>query len=314
MNIVAILNRHAGRGNAAELVPALRVYLHAALAAVRLPASAEEAASAAADAVRDGADVILAAGGDGTVNAVINGMQAVREGERIRTALALLPMGTANDLAAQHGLEANVQRACASVLARRSAHIDLIDVNGWRYATDGGIGLCASIARHAMAMRASMPRERRRLLGSSLYSLATLRTLASEPRQNLRMRIEEQGNCQELSSPLLMVNNQRLLGARFPVSPGACNHDGLFDVCLVTGRDGRRGLLRLVSDVMRERHLSQPDIRGWQARALRIETERPVAWLGDGELAAPTTMFDVRILPAALRLILSSPVLRIRCN
>lgn len=314
MNIVAILNRHAGRGSAAELVPALRVHLHAALAAVCMPASAEEAANAAADAVRDGADVILAAGGDGTVNAVINGMQVAREGERSRTALALLPVGTANDLATQHGLDANVQRTCLSVLARRSAHIDLIDVNGWRYATDGGIGLCASVARHAMAMRASMPRDRRRMLGASLYSLATLRTLAAEPRQSLRMRIEEEGNSLELSSPLLMVNNQRLLGAHFPVSPGACNHDGLFDVCLVTGRDGRRGLLRLVSDVLRERHLAQPDFRGWQARALRIETERPVAWLGDGELAAAATLFDVRILPAALRLILPSPSTRIRCN
>lgn len=314
MNVVAILNCHAGRGKAAELLPALRVHLHAALAAVRMPASAEEAASAAEDAVRDGADVILAAGGDGTVNAVINGMQNAREGGSVRTALALLPVGTANDLAAEHGIEANVLRACLSVLARRSTHIDLIDVNGWRYATDGGIGLCASIARQAMAMRAQMPRERRSLLGASLYSLATLRTLAAEPRQDLRMRIEEDGTWREVSSPLLMVNNQRLLGARFPVSPDACNHDGLFDVCLVTGRDGRRGLLRLVGDVLRERHLAQPDIRGWQARTLRVETERPAAWLGDGELAAPATRFDVSVLPAALRLILPAPVSRIRCN
>ena len=66
MKIVAILNGKAGNGGAPALIPALRVQLHSALADICIPATAEAATEAARSAVRNGADVIIAGGGDGT--------------------------------------------------------------------------------------------------------------------------------------------------------------------------------------------------------------------------------------------------------
>jgi YegS/Rv2252/BmrU family lipid kinase len=299
MNVVAILNRNAGKGIAASLIPALRVQLGAALADVRLPANAAEATAQVRDAVRGGADVILAAGGDGTLNAVINGMKGSR------AALALLPAGSANDFAMQNGCTASPQEVCRAVLRGGRRRIDLIDVNGWRYATDGGIGLCASIAGTALRMRASgATAAARGKLGSSLYPLATVRTLAEHARYGRRMYVEAAGWNGEVSSSLLMINNQRLLGGHFPIAPEARNDDGLFDVTLVDGRDGRCGLLRLVAEVLRGQHTAQPDVHCWQDDVLHIETDSPVPFLGDGELAEATDRFDVRILPAALRLVI----------
>lgn len=299
MYVVAILNRNAGKGIAATLPPALRVQLGAALADVRLPADAAEATAQARDAVREGADVILAAGGDGTLNAVINGMKGYR------AALALLPVGSANDFAIQNGCTSSLQKVCRAILRGGRRRLDLIDVNGWRYATDGGIGLCASIAGTALRMRANETTAAGRgKLGSSLYPLATVRTLAEDARHGRRMHVEAAGWRGELSSPLLMISNQRMLGGHFPIAPDARNDDGRFDVTLVEGRDGRYGLLRLVTEVLRGQHTAQPDVHCWQDEVLHIETDSPVPFLGDGELAEATDRFDVRILPAALRLVI----------
>lgn len=298
MNVVAILNRNAGKGIAASLPPALRVQLGAALADVCSPSCAEDAADRVRRAVRDGADVILAVGGDGTLNAVINGMR------ESRAALALLPAGSANDFAAQNGCGASLQDLSRAILRGTRRRVDLIDVNGWRYATDGGIGLCASIARTAVRMRANgATAAGRGKLGSSLYPLATVRTLAENARHSRRMYVRAAGWRGEISSSLLMINNQRLLGGHFPIAPDARSDDGLFDVCLVDGRDGRCGLLRLVAEVLRGQHTAQPDVHCWQDEALHIETDTPVSFLGDGELTEATDRFDVRILPSALRLV-----------
>jgi len=299
MNVVAILNPNAGKGIAAALPSALRVQLGAALADIRCPADAEDATTQVRDAVRGGADVILAAGGDGTLNAVINGIRGYR------AALALLPAGSANDFAAQNGCSASLQALCRAILRGARRRVDLIDVNGWRYATDGGIGLCASIARTALRMRSGgSAATKRGTLGSSLYPLATVRTLAEQSRFGQRMHVEAAGWRGEVSSSLLTISNQRMLGGHFPIAPEAQNDDGLFDVCLVDGRDGRCGLLRLVTEVLRGQHTTQPDVRCWQDEALRIETDMPVPFLGDGELAEATDRFDVRILPSALRLVI----------
>ena len=303
MKLVAILNPQAGRGAALQLLPMLRVQLHAALVDVRMPGSAEEATAAASAAVRDEADVILAAGGDGTMNAVVNGMRGSR------AALALLPVGSANDFAAQNGLAVPPLALCRGILRGARTRVDLIEVNGWRYATDGGLGLCADIADTARRLR-SRPggSYRRSSLGSSLYPLATVLTLAASARHAMDMSVRSAQWNGTLRSPLLMVNNQRLLGGHFPISPSACNDDGLFDVCMVNGRDGRSGLLRLVGEVLREQHLGSEDVHSWQSASLHIETERPARWLGDGELLSPADSFDVRVLPSSLRIVLPGAV------
>jgi len=301
MKVVAVLNEHAGNGSARSLLPLLRVQLHAALADVRTPRCAAEATAHVRAAVRDGADVILAAGGDGTVNAVINGMDTGN------ASLALLPSGSANDFAVQNGLTRNVQDLCRAILRRNTRRVDLIDFNGWRYATDGGLGLCADVARTANRMRArnSVIAGRGRL-GSSLYPLAAIMTLAQTASHALRLRIEANTWSGEVASPLLMVNNQRMLGGHFPVSPAARNDDGLFDVCMVADRDGRYGLLRLMGAVLRGQHAGQPDIHSWQATEMRIESDKPAVFLADGELSDPTDRFDIRVLPSALRLVVAS--------
>ncbi len=301
MNVVAILNPNAGRGIADRLLPQLRVQLNGALVNAHMPRSGEEATEHVRDAVRDGADVILAAGGDGTLNAVINGMV---DGS---AALAVLPAGSANDFAQQNGCARGLQDVCRDILRGGRKRVDLIDVNGWRYATDGGLGLCASVAGMAAHMRTrGGSTARRGAFGSSLYPLAAVRTLLRQSSHCSRMQIAAEGWSEEVSSPLLMISNQRLLGGYFPIAPSARNDDGLFDVCMVSGRNGRLGLLRLVTEVLRERHIDCTDIRCWQDHSLRVQTDVPVPYLGDGELSDPTDTFHVLVLPGALRIVSSS--------
>ena len=147
MQVVAILNRNTRLGSPSEIAARLRARLNGALMDVRVPGSAREACEAAEEAVSAGANVVLAAGGDGTMNAAINGIAGSE------ASLAVLPRGTANDLAAIHALPTRLEDVCEDLLSGRTERIDLISVNGWRYATDGGIGLCCSVADVAETLR-----------------------------------------------------------------------------------------------------------------------------------------------------------------
>lgn len=162
---LVIFNRNAGGGRKVQRVDEVASMLREAGVAVDIHettcAGDAEATAASARAEGSGIDVVICAGGDGTINEVVNGLAG---GE---TPLAIIPIGTANVLAAEIGLETDTKSVVASILSGTPTPIHLGIANGRRFALMAGVGLDAEVV-------ATVDRELKRQTGKLAYALATV--------------------------------------------------------------------------------------------------------------------------------------------
>jgi len=122
---------------------------------------AGDAAAIAADAARRGVDVVAAAGGDGTVNEVVNGLDGYD------VPLGIIPLGTANDFARQVGIPADADHAMDVILQRKPKRLDTASLNGRRFlnVSTGGVGAEATaepLLKPSISLRRCPPREQPR--------------------------------------------------------------------------------------------------------------------------------------------------------
>jgi len=239
-----------------------------------------------------GCTLVIAAGGDGTVNLIINALAGSS------VALGLLSLRTANDLARELGLPGTATAAAQRIVAGRPRQIDLLTVNGIRFCTVGGCGLVARCAQRANLLRApaSPFRNLARGLGSAIYGIEALREISFHRQQGSQVMLD--GN-HPASLHGLFVANQSRLGANLKL-PAACdNTDGHFELCLLPV--GSR--LRLIAALFALR-LGRPLPAGAmlirQAESARIKCADEWLFLGDGEILAQGREFVVGILPGAL--------------
>ena len=269
------------------------------------------AASLARRALRDGADLVIAAGGDGTINEVVNGFfEEPSHGEPPRpvrpgAALGILPRGTGGDLRRTVGLEHDL-RSCAPRLAGEKRPIDVgrIDFVGpkglpaARYfinVAEAGVG--SDVVRIANSSS-------KRLGGKVTFALASLRALAGWRDLPVRWSLDG-GPFEEASVTTFAVANGRCFGGGMMVAPGALLDDGLFHVTIWSGYSLADFVLR--SGAMYDgSHVNLKGTRTATARSVRLEPARsgsgPVNVEVDGELIGrlPATF---TVVPGALRLV-----------
>lgn len=259
---------------------------------VRVTWEAGDAARLVDEAVRDGVDVIAAAGGDGTVGEIVNGL--MRLPNPAAAAVAVIPYGTANDFATGCGIAKGDPLSALRLAAHGEARaIDVGRAND-RYfinVASGGFG-----AR----VTAETPTQMKKVLGGAAYSLVGLVTAAKMTPYHGRL-IAPTGEA--VGDMLLMaVGNGRLAGGGYAVAPLARLDDGLLDVMVVLNSE-----LSDVGVVLNE--LMSPTAKDnrfvvyRQLAAFRVETDVPLHVNLDGEpmLAAA---IDFAVVPRAARFIL----------
>jgi diacylglycerol kinase (ATP) len=183
----------------------------------------------AAEAVREGFDTVVAAGGDGTVNEVLNGIGDVPDGFK-KARLGLLPLGTVNVFARELGISSKLEIALQILRAGRETTIDLpsveFSVNGKRtqryFAQLAGAGLDA----RAIEL---VDWEHKKRIGPLSYVVAGLKALAQP-----QFQINVSGAWQNVSGELVLIGNGRLYGGDFEIFPNADLRDGLLDVAVFT--------------------------------------------------------------------------------
>lgn len=250
----------------------------------------------AAQARRDGVDVVVAAGGDGTVHEVVNGLLEAGPGPEVPV-LGVVPLGSGCDYAKTFGIPADVQGAVARVLAPGSRDVDVGAITLRRDGTEVR-RLFANIAEvgigpECVARAARMPR----MLGPAMYFAAFVATL---PRYEVR-QAEISMDDASYRGPLtnLVVAVGQVFGGGMRVAPHALPDDGLFDVQVHFG--SKPDYVKGIPKVYRGTHIPHPRIR--EERAARVEVDCTVPGLveADGEvLGATPALFEV--LPRALRL------------
>ncbi|HZR20309.1 MAG TPA: diacylglycerol kinase family protein [Verrucomicrobiae bacterium] len=194
---------------------------------LKLTTGPGEARRLACEAVAEGFETVVAAGGDGTVNEVLNGLGDARQGFA-QTRLGVLPLGTVNVFARELEIPLKITAAWSCIRRGRETQIDLPcarsthnGANQSRYfAQLAGAGLDA----RAVELVAW---ELKKKIGPLAYVVAGLRALLAAPAE---ITISADGK--EARGALVLVGNGRLYGGSFRVFPRADLRDGLLDVCL----------------------------------------------------------------------------------
>lgn len=254
---------------------------------LRPTAGPGDATRLAREGSNQGYDLVVAAGGDGTINEVVNGLVYSR------TAMATLPLGTMNVWARELGLPLTPRAAAAALLNWQVRSIDLGRAGNRYFLLMAGIGIDAAITSNVRSA------EKRRF-GAFVYVLSTLNLL---PRiRGTRARLIIDGRTVKGRVLWIVIGNSQLYGGLVKITHRASIDDGLLDVCMIRGDSFPSAVARLGSILLR-RYTVDPDITYYRARSIRVETRPSLPVQVDGDTIGKTPMEFV-VVPGALRALL----------
>ncbi len=229
-------------------------------------------------------DVVVAAGGDGTVNETINGLA------RSGLPLGLIPLGTANVLATEIGLRTDPASLARCVALGRPRPVTLGVANGRRFILMAGAGFDAHVVAGV-----SVPMKRR--LGKGAYVLSTLRQLLVFTFPSYEVLIDN--TAQHAAS--VIVANGRYYGGRFVCAPDASLESATLRVCLFE-RSGRRATIGYALAMFTGRLPKLSSFRVIEARRIEIRGRPGEPLQGDGDIIGELDV-AIEVLPNALDLI-----------
>jgi diacylglycerol kinase (ATP) len=277
-----------------------------------------EATEMARRAVQNGAEVVIAAGGDGTVSEVANGLL------RTDVALGVLPVGTSNAWALQMGIpslnpllpstgvvklmadiEERIERpvlanyyrkalldAARVLVEGRTESVDVGNVSGRHFLMWAGIGLDAAV------LEKISPKEKK-ALGFWAYLLAAMGSADQCSGKEVRLILD--GKMITVNTPLVVVSNIQLYGGVIPIGAKARVNDAKLDVCIFKG-EGPFTIVQHTLKVLSRQHLQDPQIEYYQCSEIGIESAQRLPVQVDGDLYAETPV-SIRVSPLALKVI-----------
>ncbi|MBV5257894.1 YegS/Rv2252/BmrU family lipid kinase [Synechococcus moorigangaii CMS01] len=289
-----IFNPVSGAGNAPQELE----QIHAKLAdqvdlEVQFTSPEEDATTLTEQAIAQGAELIIASGGDGTVSAVA----AVLMHREIP--LAVIPRGTANAFAAALGIPTAIDQACDVILQGQPQQIDCATCNGQPMILLAGIGLEA-------ATIGETDRDSKQRFGFLAYLSTAVQQL-----QNLHpfQATLNFGDRQQTFNDVLAITVANLAPNTSILAQGTgqvCAQDGLLDVTVLTKADDAEvlGILsasyELFQAALQENPADHPHIQSWRTAQLTVTTALPQGFLLDGELLDQTTQTEFKAVPQGL--------------
>ena len=246
-------------------------------------------------AVEQGASLLVAVGGDGTVNEVVQGL-AGRDGAE----LAVIPRGTGWDFARTYRIPRRLEDAVAVARDGRTRAIDLgrARYRDWEgseaesyFANVASAGMSGAIAKRA--------NETSKAFGGKIsYAWATLTVFARWRNDEVRVTVDGEARTGRMHD--VVVANGRFFGGGMMICPDAEPDDGLFDVLLI-GDLTKRDLLPTLPKTYRGRHLPHPKAELLRGAVVEVDAPEPLPVELDGEQPG-TTPIRLEVVPEALRL------------
>ena len=308
-----IVNPASDRGRTAQIGEALQALLHerAAVASEKgqpydldwvLTEEPYHASELAEQAAREGFDIVVAIGGDGTVHEVVNGL--MRIDAKKRPTLGVIPVGTGNDFAHNVGLPLDLGDAAHCLFAGKTRLVDVCTISDDKgrqeyWDNTAGIGFSGAVniaGRKLIKVR-----------GFLRYLIAVLETILFRPPTiDARIQIDDQPTSERAISMISLCNGPRE-GGGFPVGPHAVMDDGKITYMIMRGMS-RLMMLYFLPIVMNANHLKYKRyFEEATAERLRIEADRTLAIHADGEIfgswEADVRQIEVGIIPAAIRVL-----------
>jgi diacylglycerol kinase family enzyme len=239
------------------------------------PESPQGTTEVVRDAEARGCALVIAAGGDGTLHRVINGLA------NPNTEIGIIPAGTANDLASHIGVPADAIAAASAIVNGGIRAIDAVKVNGIRIHTVGGFLLTADAA-----LRGDRLKQRYRWLGPAAYKVGAA------------ISIVIHGSKREVGA---LIANQPTMGGNLRLPCDSVVDDGRCEIVTFTG-GSRIRLARALAAMSAGKPLPAGSVSWESVAATTIEFDDEVEWFGDGEGLGYARKFDIIVEHRALKI------------
>lgn len=289
MKTLLIVNPKAGRRRKTSAVEEIAAALRQPFVqlSVHQTTGPGDATVAARQAAQDGFELVVAAGGDGSLNEVANGLVGTE------VELGLVPVGTENVLARELGIPLSIHQACRHLLDKVPRWIDVGKAGDRYFVCFAGIGFDAHVAHN-------LDPQRKASLGAVAYFLTSFERIGSYRKAVRTATLKVDG--QEITSSfwMMLVGNIQNYGGGLKPAPRARMDDGLLDLCLypVTGYPAT---VRQMVSTRGGRHLDLPGMLYYQAKRIEIATD-PVEQIQlDGDPWSGTTPLTIEVVPRGLK-------------
>jgi diacylglycerol kinase (ATP) len=291
-----IVNPVSGVDAAPDYLPRMNELLRGAFGDldISMTVAAGDALRLAQRAAQEGCERVFVAGGDGTLNEVLNGVASV-EGALGRTVFGVIPLGTGNDFAAALGLPEEVEGAVEILLEGRELKVDVGVLNERCFVNVSAGGFIAEVSD-------AVDPQLKSWTGKFAYLIGGAQVLLNYEPVRARVRAsDERGRpfARDVGIEMFAVCNSRLVGGGQPIAPHAVINDGALDVCLVEDMTTVE-FIGLLSSVPGGDHIENERVEYLRARSLEIEFDREIKVNTDGEVLA-TSRCRYRVLPRAAR-------------
>jgi YegS/Rv2252/BmrU family lipid kinase len=235
---------------------------------------------------RGGYNVVIAAGGDGTVHQVVNLMADTR------LPLGVLPLGTANDFARALGLPTDMAGAVRVIAEDTAIPVDLGVVNGHYFLNAAHLGMGVETAKRTNARLKEM-------IGPLAYILAAAQAwMNTEP---LDLEVCVGNSCSNFRASQLLVGNGRYFGGGMVIARDATLDDGLLDVHVLAAHIGPAEALKLAAAARLGAMEDMDGIAHYRTERLTARLSRPAEVNLDGELVNMEQQLEFAVLPGALQ-------------
>jgi YegS/Rv2252/BmrU family lipid kinase len=287
LHLKLIVNPAASGTNIKKLIPEITDFFKKNGASISLEYTAKphEASNLAKIAAQENFNAIVAVGGDGTVNEVVNGII------NSKVALGVIPAGSANDFAKGLQIPQKINEACRCVLAGNTRKIDIGKVNDRYFINIAGVGLDAQVSE-------AVSKSPLRAKGLLQYTVALAKVLINSHPKEFNLSLD--GKTRRVKAWLISVGNGKQFGGGMKIIPTADISDGLFDICVIKDVKKWRVICYLPL-VIQGKHLTLSKVAIYRAKEVEVKA---LGCLGhaDGEIMKGD-IFKFELIPEALQVI-----------
>lgn len=298
-----ILNPAAGNNNGLKAMPQIEQLarqhnLAYSLARTEHPGHGIELAR---QAVIDGYEVIVAAGGDGTANEVLNGLMQCKQDGMSTPPMGVLCVGRGNDFAGSLGLPEDLEGGMRGLLAGNKRIVDIGRVVG--ELVSQGRYFCNCVGVGFDAITTIEVHKLPRWGGYAAFMVGVLKTVFLYNKAPLA-RIEFDDKAITQRSLLISIMNGRRLGGGFIMAPDSLPDDGFFDLCIAEQMSSLE-VIRMIPHFTKGDQATQAKIKTGRAARVSIEAQDgPLPAQTDGEIiSVKGTRLDIEVLPRQLEVI-----------
>ncbi|MUL37069.1 lipid kinase [Gloeocapsopsis dulcis] len=232
---------------------------------------------------KDKVDLVIVGGGDGTLNAAVDGLVSTQ------LPLGILPLGTANDLARTLGIPNSLSEACKIIASGNVQHIDLGWVNGKHFFNVASLGLSVQITQ-------KLTKKAKRRWGVFAYAITAIKAMWQVRPFHAEIRLN--GQTIQLKTIQIAIGNGRYYGGGMTIVHDAKINDQRLDVYSLEIQHWWQ-MLALLPALRRGRHTASLGVRTFHAQEIEVYTRKPRPINTDGEITTYTPA-HFRVIPRAL--------------